>query len=171
VNVLGLGFDARVIAAFRAQRLRLPGKTGYFLSGFKELCRLKYHRITGELNGHSLKTEAMVVILGLGRFFGGGMMITPGASPQGAQFQVILGQKLSRLEVVSLLPRLYTGRHLDHPRVAVDYAAHIRIAADPPAYVEAEGELEGHPPLEAAVIPRALRIAAPSLSRSLLLRS
>jgi diacylglycerol kinase family enzyme len=53
----------------------------------------------------------------------------------------------------------------------VDYAAHIRIAADPPAYVEAEGELEGHPPLEAAVIPRALRIAAPSLSRSLLLRS
>ena len=164
VNVLGLGFDARVIAGFRQQRLRLPGKTGYFLSGFKELGRLRHHRITGSLDGRPLNTEAMLVVLGLGRYFGGGMMITPGASPQAGQFQVVLGQKLSRLELLALLPGLYFGKHLDHPRVAMDLAGHIKIEADPPAYVEAEGELEGLTPIEAAIIPRALQIAAPSLS-------
>jgi diacylglycerol kinase (ATP) len=162
VNVLGLGFDARVIAGFRQQRLRLPGKTGYFFSGLLELSRMTSHRITGELNGRPLNTEALVVVLGLGRYFGGGLMITPGASPQAEQFQVILGQKLSSLEILTLLPRIYKGKHLDHPRITSDYASHIKIATEPPALVEAEGELEGWTPLEAAIIPRALHIAAKS---------
>ena len=170
VNVLGLGFDAQVIAGFRQQRLGLPGKMPYFLSGLKELGRLTHHRITGELNGRPLKTEAMVVVLGLGRYFGGGMMITPGASPQAGHFQVVLAQKLSRLELLALLPGIYFGKHLDHPRVTAAYAGQITVNADPPAYVEAEGELEGLTPMEVAIIPRALRIAAPSLAKSLLLR-
>ena len=164
VNVLGLGFDAQVIYGFRQQRLVLPGKTLYFLSGLKELGRLRHHRITGELNGRPLETEAAVVVLGLGRFFGGGLMITPGASPQAGHFQVVLGQKLRRRDVLTLLPGLYFGKHLDHPRVRADYAGHVKINADPPAYVEAEGELEGLTPLEVTIIPGALRIAAPSLS-------
>jgi diacylglycerol kinase (ATP) len=165
VNVLGLGFDARVIAGFRQQCLRLPGKTGYFLSGFKELRRLMPHRITGTLDGRPLETDAMLVAIGLGRYFGGGMMITPGASPQACHFQVVLAQKLSRLELLGLLPGLYFGRHLNHPRVVAAYASHIKIDADPPADVEAEGELEGTTPLEVALIPQALRIAAPALAK------
>ena len=170
VNVLGLGFDARVIASFRQQRLRLPGKTGYFLNGIKELGRLTHHRIIGELDGRPFKTEAMLVAVGLGRYFGGGLMITPGASPQARQFHVVLGEKLSRLDVLSLIPRLYAGRHLDHPRISAAYAGHVTIDADPPAWVEAEGELEGFTPLDVAIIPGALWIAAPSLSKLLLLR-
>jgi diacylglycerol kinase family enzyme len=104
------------------------------------------------------------MVLGLGRYFGGGLMITPGGSPQAGHFQVVLGQKLRRLDILTLLPWLYFGRHLDHPRITADYAGHIKVDADPPAYVEAEGELEGLTPLEAAIIPGALRIAASSLS-------
>jgi diacylglycerol kinase (ATP) len=169
-NVLGLGFDARVIAGFRQQRLRLRGKTGYFLSGLEALSRLTHHRITGELDGRPLDTVAMVAVLGLGRYFGGGMMITPGASPQARHFQVVLGQKLSSLELLTLLPKIYTGKHLDHPRITSDYAGHIKITADPPALVEAEGELEGWTPLEAAIMPEALQVATLSLARIFRLR-
>ena len=170
VNVLGWGFDARVIVGFRQQRLRLPGKTGYFLSGLKQLGRVTQHRITGALDGAPLETDAMLVAIGLGRYFGGGLMITPGASPRAGHFQVILAQKLSCLEVLGLLPRLYLGKHLNHPRLAAVYAGQITINANPPADVEAEGELEGTTPLEVMIIPRALRIAARSLAASLLLR-
>lgn len=164
-NVLGLGLDARVIMGFRQQRLALPGRTGYFMSGFKEMGRLTSHRITGELDGRPLATAALVMVLGLGRYFGGGMMITPGASPQAGQFQVVLAQPLNPLEFLTLFPKIYFGKHLDHPRVDAAFAGQVRINADPPAYVEAEGELEGLTPLEAAIIPQALQVAAPSLSR------
>jgi diacylglycerol kinase (ATP) len=165
VNVLGLGFDARVINRFRQQRLRLPGKTLYFLSGIQEMGRLKHHRITAWLDGRVLSMDAAMLVLGLGRYFGGGLMITPGASPQAAHFQVVLAGKLTRLELAAIFPKLYTGKHLEHPRMSAAYAAHITIMAEPPAYVEAEGELEGATPLEAAIIPEALRVAAPSLAK------
>jgi diacylglycerol kinase (ATP) len=164
INVLGMGFDARVIARFRQRRLRLPGKAGYFLSGFKELGRLTHHRITAELDGRSLSTEAMLVAIGLGRYFGGGMMIAPGASPQSGHFQVLLAQKLSRRELLCLLPGLYCGKHLGHPRIKAVDASHITIHADPPADVEAEGELQGTTPLAVTIIPQTLRIAALSLA-------
>jgi diacylglycerol kinase (ATP) len=170
INVLGLGFDARVIMGFRQQRLRLPGKTGYFLSGFRELGRLSDHRITAELDGRPWETEAMLVAIGLGGYFGGGLMITPGASPTAGHFQVVLAQKLRPLELLGLLPGLYGGRHLDHPRITAAVAGHIKIKADPPAEVEAEGELEGTTPLEVKIIPQALGIAAPALAPALLLR-
>jgi YegS/Rv2252/BmrU family lipid kinase len=170
INVLGLGLDARVITRFRQQRLRLPGKMAYFVSGLKELQRLTQHHLTGVLDGRGLSTDAMLVAIGLGRYFGGGMMITPGASPQAGHFHVVLAQKLSRLGLLGLLPSLYFGKHLNHPRVTAVYAGEITINADPPAYVEAEGELEGTTPLEVTIIPQALRIAAPSLATALLLR-
>lgn len=164
-NVLGLGFDARVIAGFRQQRLRLPGKAAYFLSGLQELGRLRWHHVTGALDSRPLDTDAMLVAIGLGRYFGGGMMITPGASPLSSHFQVVLAHKLSRLELPGLLPGLYFGKHLNHPRVIAAYASRITINADPPAEVEAEGELEGTTPLEVTIIPRALQVAAPALSK------
>ena len=171
INVLGLGLDARVITRFRQQRLRLPGKMAYFLSGIRELGRLTHHRITGSLDGRPLETDAMLVALGLGCYFGGGMMITPGASPQAGHFHVVLAHKVSRLELVSIFPGLYSGKHLNHPRIKADYAGQIAMNADPPAYVEAEGELEGLTPIEVTILPRALRIAAPSLAAALLIRS
>ena len=97
-------------------------------------------------------------------------MITPGASPQSSHFQVVLAQRLSRLELLGLLPGLYSGKHLNHPRVTAAYAGQITINADPPASVEAEGELEGLTPLEVTIIPQALRIAAPSLATAFLRR-
>lgn len=163
LNVLGVGFDAKVIARFRRRRLLLPSKAAYLLNVLQELRQLTHHRITGEVNGKPLKIEAMLVVAGLGRYFGGGMMITPGASPRSGHFQVVLGQRFTYLELLSLLPRLYSGRHVDHPRVMMCYANHAKIVADPSAYVEAEGELLGRTPLSLEIFPGALQFAARSL--------
>ncbi len=159
VNVLGMGFDARVIVRVRRRRLGLPGKVGYALSVLQELRRLGHYRITGELDGCVLRTDAILVAAGLGRYFGGGMMITPGASPHSDRFQVVLGQRLTRLALLALLPKIYAGKHLEHPRVAGCFAEHLKLTADPPAYVEADGEVVGLTPLEVEILPQALRFA------------
>lgn len=166
LNVLGMGFDAKVIARFRRQHLLLPGKAAYFLSGLQELWRLTHHRVTGEVNGNPLKTEVMLVVAGLGRYFGSGLPITPGASPRSEHFQVVLAQRITRLELLTLMTRIYAGRHVDHPRVTMCYASRVKIAADPPAYVEAEGELQGFTPLSLEISPESLQFAAVSLNQS-----
>jgi len=167
VNVLGLGFDAGVIARFRGRRLRLPSKAAYIVSALQELRNLKRYQITGELNGRPLRLDVILVAIGLGRYFGGGMMITPGASPHSQHLQVVLGQRLSRLELLGLLPAIYAGKHLDHPCVTGCYAEYITLAAEPPALVEADGELIGRTPLKVEVVPAALRFAGYPLTEAI----
>jgi YegS/Rv2252/BmrU family lipid kinase len=168
MNVLGLGFDGQIVARFRSQHPRLPGKIAYFLSGLEELPRLTTHRVSGSLNGRPLETEAVLIALGLGRYFGGGMMVTPGASPQAARFQVVMAQRMTPLDLVGILPRIYLGKHLDHPEVAVEFAGNFKLEADPPALVEADGELVGFTPLEVMISTQAIQFAAPCLSKNLI---
>ena len=157
MSVLGAGFDAQIVARFR--RLGLPGKIAYFVCGFLELFRLRHFRVTGVVNGRPLHSVAVLVAVGLGRYFGGGMMVAPEASPQSDRFQVVLGQRLGPLGVLGLFPKIYHGKHLEHPQVAACYGAHVKLTADPPASVEGDGELLGSTPLEVRVVPRALEFA------------
>ncbi len=159
VNVLGAGFDAGVIERFQRRRLRLPGKVAYAWCVLRELYRLSHYHITGEVNGRALTHDVLLLAIGLGRYFGGGMMITPGASPDSDHFQVVLAQRLTRLAVLGLLPKIYKGQHLEHPQLLHGAAGHIAVSADPPALVEAEGELIGRTPLDIEVLPRALQFA------------
>ena len=163
VNVLGMGFDAGIISRFRRRRVRLQGKLVYFLSGLAELIRLRHYRIRGEVDGRPLTTEAVLAATGLGRYFGGGMMITPGAAPQSHRFQMVLGQQLSRLDLLGLLPKIYAGKHLDHPQVVMCHANQVKLTAEPPAYVEGDGELLGRTPLEVEVLPQVLQFAGHAL--------
>jgi diacylglycerol kinase (ATP) len=115
--------------------------------------------LKGEVNGDPFETDAFLFAVGLGRFFGKGMMITPGASPQAGRFQLVWGQYTGRLEVLRLLQKIYTGQHLDHPQVHMLYGQHLNLTAQPQAYVQAEGELIGQTPVEVELYPRTLHFA------------
>ena len=159
VNVLGLGYDANVVERIQRKHTRTGGRITYLLSSVQELVRLKSHQLKGEVNGEPLETDTFLFAVGLGRYFGGGMMITPGASPQAGRFQLVWGQYPGRLEVLRLLQKIYTGQHIYHPQVHTRYGHHLKLTADPQAYVQAEGELIGRTPIEVRLYPRTLHFA------------
>ena len=160
VNVLGVGYDANVVERIQRKRKRLHGRTTYLITALQELICPKSQRLTGEVDGDSFEANAFLFAVGLGRYFGGGMMITPGASPQRGQFQLVWGQYPGRFEVLRLLQKVYAGQHLDHPQVHTRYSRHLQIAAEPQAYVQAEGELIGRTPIEIELYPKGLGFAA-----------
>lgn len=160
VNVLGLGFDAEVVNRFQSQRRFLRSKIAYSISGLEELIRLKSHRLQGKIDGRALEDRVHTLVVGLGRYFGGGILIAPQASPQSDCFQVVWVQQLSRLKALRLLPALRAGRHLEHPQVHSSHAGYLRLKAAPAAYVQAEGELIGRTPIEVALNRRAFNFAA-----------
>ena len=166
LNFLGSGLDARVIARHRRQKIPVPGKLSYFFHGFQELCRLKPFRLSGEIDGKPFKSLSNIIVLGLGRFFGGGMMITPSASPQAGRCQVVWDQQLTRIDLLKLIRKVYHGKHLFHPKVLNSLAQKVKIVVDPPGLVEADGELIGWTPLEVEVCLQAFRVAAKKISFS-----
>ncbi len=159
LNHLGVGFDADVIARFQRWRLPLRGKLPYFLAGLRELVDLQSYHLQGTLNGEPLDTMACILVAGLGRSFGGGLLINPQASLQSRRFQMVWINRLSRLGLLGLFGKLLAGKPLLHPEVYTAWARKVILTADPPAPVEAEGELVGQTPLEVEVYPEAFRVA------------
>jgi YegS/Rv2252/BmrU family lipid kinase len=159
LNVLGMGYDANVVKRIQCQRDRMKGKVPYLLSALQELYSLRSHRLEGEVDGDPFRTDMFLFAAGLGRYFGGGMMITPWASPQEGRLQLVWGRNPGRLEVLRLLKRIYTGRHLRHPHVGTRYGHRFKLSGHPKAYVQAEGELIGRTPVNVEVFPGKLCFA------------
>jgi diacylglycerol kinase (ATP) len=159
LNVLGIGYDANVVKRVQRKRHRVQGRAIYLFSALQELFSLKSHRLEGEIDGDPFQTDMFLFAAGLGRYFGGGMMITPWASPQGGRFQLVWGRNPRRLEVLKLLQRIYAGRHLQHPLVGTRYSYHLKLSGYPQAYIQAEGELIGRTPIHAEVVRGKLSFA------------
>jgi diacylglycerol kinase (ATP) len=160
LNFLGAGFDAQVVARYQRQKMPLQGKLPYFLAGFQELCKLKHFRWQGKIDGQALAGRSLIFVGGLGRYFGGGMMITPSASPQSQRLQLVWDQQLTRLGLILLFGKIYHGRHLPHPRMFTRSASKLHLVTQPPVPVESDGELLGWTPLDVEVCLRAFQVAA-----------
>jgi diacylglycerol kinase (ATP) len=160
LNVLGLGFDARVAARLRRQKLSLAGKTPYLISGLQEILLLNHFRLTGLIDDEPVASQSSILVAALGRYFGGGIKIAPLASPQSGRLQVVWDDELGRLTLMSLLGRTFMGNHLSHPRVRSRFAGRLHLSADPPALVQMEGEPVGLTPLEVSLSPEKLHVAA-----------
>lgn len=160
VNVLGLGFDAEVVRRFQRQRRLRRGRIAYLSSALEALVRLKPYRLQGEADGEAIDAMVHTFVVGLGRYFGGGILITPQAAPQSDCFQLVWVQQLGRLEALRLLPAFWTGRQLSHPQVHASHAGYLKLRAAPAAYVQAEGELIGRTPIEVELNRRAFSFAA-----------
>ena len=64
---------------------------------------------------------------------------------------------LSRLEVLRILPSLYSGGHVRHPAVKMFRCESVSVDADARVRCQADGELVGELPARFAVRPGALR--------------
>ncbi len=160
LNIMGLGFDARVVARMRRQGLPLAGKLPYLISCLQELLVLKHSRLVGHIDREPFVVRATLMVAALGRFFGGGIMIAPLASPGAPHFEVVWDDNLDRLALLSLLGKSFSGGHLAHPRVHSRFARHLEVAADPPAVVQVEGEPVGQTPVIMRLSPDKFHIAA-----------
>jgi len=90
--------------------------------------------------------------------YGGGMRITPNASIDDGILDVTIAGDITRAEFLQLLPRVFNGSHVDHPKVTSLVGREIEIAASRPFDVYADGELVGPLPMTIRSMPNALRV-------------
>jgi diacylglycerol kinase (ATP) len=159
ITVLASGFDSKVNE--RANRLRWPrGQMRYTLATLAELRVFEPLPYVLELDGETRRLEAMLVAVGNGPSFGGGLRITHGAVMDDGLLDVVVIKPMSKPELVRTYPKLYSGRHVTHPQYEHHLVRSITIAA-PGVVAYADGERLGSLPLTVNVAPNALRVLAP----------
>ena len=158
-GVLSSGFDSMVNE--RANRMTWPpGRSRYNLAIAAELRTFRPIPYVLELDGERWETEAMLVAVGNGSSYGGGMRVCPGAVMDDGLFDVTVLGPISKVEFVRVFPQVYSGRHVDHPAVTVRRAQRVSLAA-PGVTAYADGERVALLPVTCDVVPGALQVLAP----------
>jgi diacylglycerol kinase (ATP) len=156
-TVLCAGFDSAV--SERVNTLRWPnGPRRYDLAIVTEMARLKPKPLVVETDDTTLRLDATMVSVGNSRFYGGGIPICPDAELDDGLFDVTVVGATHRRDLLRILPRLRTGRHIEHPAVTTMRARSVHLSGLNHWVAYADGERQARLPLTIRCQPAALRV-------------
>jgi diacylglycerol kinase (ATP) len=126
--VLSAGFDA--VVNERANGMHWPrGQMKYNLATLAELRTFQPIDYTLELDGETRRVQAMLVAVGNGASFGGGLRICEGADLTDGKLDVVLFHPVSKPDLVRTYPRLFSGTHRSHPAYEHHLVSEVTVAA------------------------------------------
>ncbi len=159
VAVMSAGFDSEVTE--RANTMRWPtGQSRYLLATIAELGVYKPVTFRITVDEQAEIQEGMMLAIGNGSSYGGGMYVCPNAVLDDGQLDVTFLTKTSKLTFLKIFPSVFKGTHIHSPSVRTMRGARIRVEAQgQTAY--ADGERVGPLPVDVRVVPQGLRVFSP----------
>jgi len=142
VNSLGVGFDASV--AYRINRQGAPwfkrGKWPYVYGILATFLSYKPVEMELTLDSETLKCSPMLVAVGIGCTYGGGINILPGSVQDDGYFDVCVIYGMKKLELLYYLPRVIKGNHrsLDKCDFFRNREITIKMARETPIHLDGE---------------------------------
>jgi len=156
VNIAEAGLGGAVVA--RAARLSPLLRGARYACGFwLTLPRFRPATVRLDADGQAFEWRAFNVVVANCRFYGGGMQISPKSRPDDCALDVLV-MTGPKSDSFTTIPKVYKGTHLPHRNIAELQAVRLRVEADPPFPVEADGETLGTTPASFGIIASAIRL-------------
>jgi diacylglycerol kinase (ATP) len=158
---LGLGFPAVVVE--ERNRIRwLKGSAAFFLAVYKGIRRMQSVPLQLELDDRSLEFDCTTILVQNTPYCGGGFMIAPEAAVDDGFLDVVVVRPIGTMDLMLNFPKVYRGRHLYHPSFSVYRSRRVRIHSAEPLRKTFDGDIHGTAPLDAQVLPHALKVIVPN---------
>ncbi|HEX6761715.1 MAG TPA: diacylglycerol kinase family protein [Gaiellaceae bacterium] len=160
-NVGTVGMSGAVAQRANGMSKKLGGRVTFFYALTRVFLGWENTEVTVTLDGEERRGRMHDVIVANGPWHGGGMKLAPGARPDDGLFDVVVIGDVSKLDFLTTAPKLYTGRHVSHPKVEVLRSPHVEVDAPERLPIEVEGEQVGTTPAAFEIVPGALRVRVP----------
>ena len=165
LNAASVGVSGALTRRLRPELKRRVGRLAYPLLAAGEALRFEPFRLRLRHEGGALELDALQVVVGNGRFHGGGRLIAPEAALDEGRLDVyairVAPEGARATELLRLGARLRAGTHVDDPSVEHVVTRWVELEADPPQELDLDGELAGETPARLEVVPAALRVRLP----------
>jgi diacylglycerol kinase (ATP) len=160
LGVMSVGFDSEVNE--RANDMSWPhGQARYLIATLAELRVFQPLPFTMTIDGTPLKQEAMLVAIGNGISYGGGMKVCPDANVSDGLLDMTVLAAVGKFEFIKAFPSVFKGTHTAHEYVTQHRFSEATIDA-PNQVVYADGERIGTVPAIVRVKPAAVNVFAPT---------
>lgn len=154
INSIGIGFDAKVIKHMLPKVEKGHSKKSDYMKGLLNTL-ITNKNIKGEViaDGKNIDKGIFDLAIGICRFKGGGFKLLPTAIPNDGLLDITLAGKISRLQLISCLPKLLGGKVDKINFFKTCRAKSITLDMKQPICVEADGEFLGFHPLKVSIEP------------------
>ncbi|MHB2019768.1 MAG: diacylglycerol/lipid kinase family protein [Candidatus Xenobia bacterium] len=130
----------------------------YLLSVFANLATWRNQQAVMDVNGEQVQTQMFSLNLATGKYYGTGMVCAPRATPDDGLVDVVLMERMSKLDVFRYMPNNYSGDFDTIPKVRMWRSKSVAVDGPRPILVQVDGEFVGSTPLTSEVLPGALRL-------------
>lgn len=114
-----------------------------------------------DLPEEKITGRCLLVAVGNGDRYGGGMKVTPNASRFDHLFDLCLVGNITKWELITVFPRVFKGTHLTHPKVRSFRTPSVTIQGK--SWVYADGERKTSLPAHYSIIENGIKVWIPSL--------
>ncbi len=160
VGSVYVGVDS-LASQFVNESRHVPHQVLYPYAAVRALATYQPLTYRVEVDGAVSEHRAATVVVANSGYYGNGMHIAPSAMLTDGLLDVVVIQPRSRLRLISWLPKLYDGSHVELAEVQVFRGRTVTLSSAQPAHAYGDGEPVTDLPVTAVVRPAALRVLAP----------
>ena len=164
LNICSVGLDARIgtdVANYKRIPL-LSGFRAYAASTVVNVIRGVAEHYTVEVNGETIDKEMTMICVCNGQYYGGGFHPVPEADPADGLLDVLIIDKVSRLQVAQVIGKYKAGRYKELPKLVRHFKTdRVVIRCDGPTAINLDGELRVSDVVEMRIADEKIRFFYP----------
>jgi YegS/Rv2252/BmrU family lipid kinase len=161
IGIASLGFDSEANRIANEAPARL-GNLVYAYGALRALAAWKHAAYEVVVDGQARSFSGWSVACANSKAYGGGMYMAPDADLHDGQLDVVISEASSKARFLQLLPSVFKGEHVKDPHVHVLRGSEVRVSADRPFTVYADGDPIGELPCTVRAIPNAVKVLLPA---------
>lgn len=141
INSVGVGFDAAV--ALRVNRGVKPfkGVSAYIYAFFATLKSYQTVDMEIDLGNGPVASHPVLVAVGIGQNYGGGMKIVPDAIQDDGLFDICVLDSMSRIKLIYHFPKVFSGKHIFIEEAGMYRSKEIKLRLSETRPLHMEGEI------------------------------
>jgi len=164
ISLTNAGVGLLSEASFRASKIPLlKGSVLYALAALISFINLKSHRYVVTTEVQKMEMENLILAGAASHYTGGGMYIAPDAKKFRNKLNLLFAKKLSRIQALILLIKVFSGRHIFHRSVTNTHVGSVKIESHSSdqwsSIVSGDGEYLGDLPVTIHLGRKPLKIA------------
>ncbi len=161
LNVASIGMSVSATSQLSPAIKRKLGVLAYLYAGFRAFTRHSTFRVRVRNGLDSVETTAHQLVVGNGRFYGGGVLVSRESSLEDGLLHVYALGTRGRWDLLRTIALLRMGVPIDRPGDCFLQTASIQVETWPDLEINCDGEIRTRTPVTFAVEPGALRVFVP----------
>ncbi len=143
LNIASVGFDSEVVRNNIKIKKRIRHEISYTFSVIYTLFKYRNKKAIVEIDGKVTEENILLLAVGNGRYYGGGLEILPMSKLDDGFLHVCLVSNVNKAVLFILFPSIFNGSHFKHKKYVRGYKAkNINVKTEEDVMLNVDGEVK-----------------------------